>query len=165
MEDVGAEEPTARDCPHCGTRFEPTSAAADDTFVYCPACGVAFPTGVEETEELESLRIRQVSTLRRGAIRQRSYLIIAVAGSIVAAVKLVLMTIEYVRKTGWGLTPVGYVVFVGVFLMLAVYFARRAMEYHRELQVPAPLPPVEGEPDFSTLSDGSQHWKNLEDIR
>jgi hypothetical protein len=49
--------------------------------------------------------------------------------------------------------------------MLASHFGRRAMELHRETKTPAPLPPAPREPDFSTLSDGSQQWKNLDEIR
>lgn len=193
MEDAAGAEPAEADsvafeCPHFGARVEAASAA-DDHVVYCRGCGAAFAGGGggsaadaadaldyadpatpadrrgDFTEELDGLRIRQISTLRRGTSRARSYLVIGVIVTVVGAMKLLLATIEYVREGGWGLTPVGYLLFVGVLLMLAGYFARRGLELHRQLQVPAPLPPVEGEPDFSTLSDGSQHWKNLEDIR
>ena len=48
----------------------------------------------------------------------------------------------------------------------AQLIARRVRELNREIATPAPLPPTPpGGPDFSTLSDGSQQWKNLEDIR
>jgi hypothetical protein len=49
--------------------------------------------------------------------------------------------------------------------VLGLYFGQRALAVHREIQTPARLPPEPTEPDFSTLSDGSQQWKNLEDIQ
>lgn len=173
-------------CPFCGAAL-PLSIAGRDV-VQCPECGAELSLAGERTaasvgstdfeltgtpadrrgdfaQELDGLRIRQVSTLRRGTSRARSYVVIALIISVVASVQLILMTIDHVAAGGWGLMPVGYLLFVGVLLMLAGYFGRRALELHRELHTPPPLPPVEGEPDFSTLSDGSQHWKNLEDIR
>ena len=190
MEDPAGHQPPAADpaghCPHCGT---PLPDSFDEAYPsQCPGCGADLSAAGERmaasvgsldyaltgtphdrqgdfAEELDGLRIRQVATLRRGTARARSYLLIGVIVSTVACVKLVLMTIDHVRAGGWGLTPLGYLLFVAVLLMLASYFGRRAMELHRELQVPAPLPPVQGEPDFSTLSDGSQHWKNLNEIR
>lgn len=161
-------------CPICGDAFpveapEPAAAATEagpeaDTLAYAASDTPADRQG-DFAQELDGLRIRQVTKLRRGTARARSYLVIGVIVSVVASVKLVLMTIAYVRADGWALTPVGYLLFVGFLLMLAGYFGARAMEAHRELQTPMPLPPVEGEPDLSTLSDGSQHWKNLDDIR
>jgi predicted Zn finger-like uncharacterized protein len=173
---VAADDGTVH-CPACGQMF---AAASDETaaFPTPPDAADTDPDALHDAypvtpadragdiaEELDGLRIRQVTTLRRGTSRARSYAVIGAIVCLVASVKLVLMTIDYVRAGGWGLTPVGYLLFVGVLLMLAGYFGGRALELHRELQTPPPLPPVEGEPDFSTLSDGSQHWKNLDDIQ
>jgi hypothetical protein len=119
----------------------------------------------ERSDELDGLRIRQLSALRRGAYRARSYALIGVGACVVTAVQLLIMTIAYVRSRGWGMYPTGYVLGACVAVMLASHFGRRAMELHRETKTPAPLPPAPAEPDFSPLSDGSQQWKNLEDIR
>ena len=168
-------------CPNCGADVDFGAVAGDAEAVQCAACGVtlALPgSSLDDAaphtpadrpgdfaEELDGLRIRQVATLRRGAARARSYLVIGAAVSVVAAVKLVSMGVDYVRANGWGPTPVGYLMFSAAALLLAGYFGRRALEAHRELNTPPPLPPEPAEPDFSTLSDGSQHWKNLDDIR
>jgi hypothetical protein len=121
----------------------------------------------ERDDELDGLRIRQLAALRRGAYRARSYAIIGAVAAFVVAVQLVIMTVQYVRSHGgWGRWPSGYALFAAAAGMVGFYFARRALEVHREIRTPAPLPPTpEGGPDFSTLSDGSQQWKNLEDIR
>ena len=117
-------------------------------------------------DELDGLRIRQLAALKRGAFRARSFALIGVVTSIVAAIKLVLMTLSQVRTRGWSPSPIGFALFAIVALMLAGYFARRVKELQREIDAPPTLPPMPPEgPDFSTLSDGSQQWKNLEEIR
>jgi hypothetical protein len=116
-------------------------------------------------DELDGVRIRQLAALRRGAYRARSYAIIGAAASFVVAVQLVLMTVTYVRVRGWGLYPIGYAQAACVGVLLGLYFGRRALSLHREIKTPARMPPEPAEPDFTTLSDGSQQWKNLEDIR
>jgi hypothetical protein len=116
-------------------------------------------------DELDGLRIRQLSALRRGAYRARSYALIGVGACAVTGIQLLIMTVTHVRARGWGMYPTGYVLGACVAVMLASHFGRRVMELHREIKTPAPLPPAPAEPDFSRLSDGSQQWKNLEDIR
>jgi hypothetical protein len=120
----------------------------------------------DASDELDGLRIRQLAALKRGAIRARSYALIGTVLAGVAVMKLVLMTIELVRARGWTLLPIAYILLACAALMLTVYLLRRAIKLHREANVPAPMPPTPpGGPDFSKLSDGSQQWKNLEDIR
>ena len=117
-------------------------------------------------DELDGLRIRQLAALKRGAYRARSFAIIGAVTCFVVAVKLALMTVNHVQARGWGPWPIGFALFSLVALMAGSHFSRRALDVHREINTPAPLPPTpEGGPDFSTLSDGSQQWKNLEDIR
>jgi hypothetical protein len=117
-------------------------------------------------DELDGLRIRQLTALRRGAIRARSYALIGAAACFVGAIQLVVLTVRHVRAWGFGLQPVGYILFAIVALMLCGYAARRARQLQKEIDTPIPLPPAPPDgPDFSTLSDGSQHWKNLENVQ
>ena len=183
-------------CPACGAAFDPAASPAAGApvraLLQCPACGEQFfavtesdeDDGAEvedaddpqrragrggagpDTEELDGLRIRQVSVLRRGAIRAQSYCIIAAGGCLVGAGQLVFMTVKHVRERGWEKKPVGYVIFAVLALMAATYFWRLVVEYARELRRPGPeAERPEAEPDFSTLSDGSHQWKNLEKLR
>ena len=117
-------------------------------------------------DELNGLRIRQLAAMRRGAFRARSYALIVAVACAVVAVQLVFMTVETARARGWGRSTTGYVLFAVALLLVAAHFGQRVRELSRELRAPAPLPPEPpGGPDFSTLSDGSHQWKNLEDIR
>ena len=141
--------------------------AAPDPLDYESTSVPALPhTANPRDDELDAARIRQLAALRRGAYRARSYAIIGTVAAAVVAVQLVWMTVTYVHARGWGAYPIGYLQAACLLALLAIYFARRALMVHREIRTPPRLPPEPpGGPDFSTLSDGSQQWKNLEDIR
>src|SRR5688500_20375866 len=61
----------------------------------------------ERADELDGLRIRQLSALRRGAYRGRSYALIGVGACVVTAIQLLLMMIAHVRGRGWGVYQTG----------------------------------------------------------
>jgi hypothetical protein len=113
-------------------------------------------------DELSALRIRQFTGARRAAYRARSYCVIGALVCVVAVAQLTWVRI--VRATGFGLQPTGYVVVAILAAWGAVYFFRKAMELDREAKQSS-LPEATGEPDFTPLSDGSQRWKDLKDIR
>ena len=151
--------------PDDNNEHQDPADAGSDAFDYAAPDTPADRAG-DFADELDGLRIRQLSALRRGAYRARSYAIIGAAAGFVVAVQLVIMTVAYVRAHGWGRWPTGYVLFAAAAVMMGCFFARRALEIHREIRTPVELPPPPpGGPDFSTLSDGSQQWKNLEDIK
>jgi hypothetical protein len=49
-------------------------------------------------------------------------------------------------------------------MMAGSFLLRQVAALNRELRQPALTEPA-APPDFSTLSDGSQRWKNLEDMQ
>jgi hypothetical protein len=115
---------------------------------------------------MDALRVRQLSAVRRSTYRARSYCVVALGVCAVAAAQLVLLTVRHVRHAGWQLRPIGYVCGIGAAAMAGAFFFRRAAELSRELRTPpAALADPQSPPDFSTLSDGSQTWKNLEQMR
>jgi hypothetical protein len=122
----------------------------------------AEPRHEDREHELDGLRIRQVSALRRGAYRARSIAIIVAAACLVAAVQLAVEAFTGVWPTYRAISGA-----LAVFAFFAaVHFARRVAALQREIRTPPPMPPEPpGGPDFTTLSDGSQQWKNLEDVR
>src|SRR5687767_1365219 len=98
------------------------------------------PDAEQSADELDGVRIRQLAALKRGAYRARSYALIVAAAGAVAGVQLIVMTLEHVLTRGWGAYPTGYVLAAAVAAMLVFHFGRRAMELHREIRTPAPLP-------------------------
>jgi hypothetical protein len=123
------------------------------------------PEPPEGERSLDSLRVRQLAATRRGTYRARSYCVIALGACAVAAAQLMLMTVRHVRYAGWQLRPVGYVCGTLAAAMASVFLYRRAAELTRELRLrPAALAEPQTPPDFSTLSDGSHYWKNLEQM-
>jgi DNA-directed RNA polymerase subunit M/transcription elongation factor TFIIS len=150
-------------CANCGRQFFASAEAVDQHVV--DDTSEAQAAAEEREQEIDGTKIRQLSAMRRGAIRARSWCLIVVVVCLVGAVELVIKTIENVRHVRhWGLRPTGFILFAVAGVMIAVYFFRRARELKREIDKPALQDPPRP-PDFSTLSDGSQRWKHLEDIR
>ncbi len=163
-------------CPHCGTSLDaaPEESPRD---VVCPQCGglTVIPAidvnqadepapSCDTDDELSSVRIRQLAAGRRAAYRSRSYCVIGALVCVVAVVQLTWNGIALLRATGAGLRTTSYLLAAGAAGWGALYFFRKAMEMDREAKRSA-LPEATGEPDFAPLSDGSQRWKDLEDIQ
>ena len=152
---VGVEgEPTLLHCPRCDKHFR-TPDAVDDA----PA-----PEPDDRADELSALRIRQLSAAKRAAYRSRSYCVIAAVVCVVAIVQLVWNGVLLLRGGGWTSRPVSYFLFAILAAWGVGYFVRHATAFHREAQRSA-LPEPTTPPDFSTLGDGSEQWKKLEDVR
>jgi hypothetical protein len=119
----------------------------------------------EPTEQLNADRIRQLTRLRRATIRSRSWCLIGAVVGFVAAAELVFKIMQNFRYGhGRGFLSAAFVLCAIASGVIAVFFLRRCVELQREIRTPIlrdpPMPP-----DFSTLSDGSQRWKNLEEMR
>jgi hypothetical protein len=101
---------------------------------------------------------------RRTAIRTRTYFVAGAVACVTGAIELVIMTVTEVRAGGWHVRQAGFVLAGVVGVWGAVYFFRRAAYWGRESRA-VTMPEPETPPDFSTLSDGSQHAKNLENLQ
>jgi len=164
-------------CPHCAAALD-VAPAPHSQALACPHCGgsliiasadgevttlnYAAPPGGEDA--LNAFRIRQLAAARRAAYRSRSYCVIGALVCVVAAVQLAWTGVQLLRGIGFALRPTSYLLFAILAAWAAVYFFRQAVELDREAKQSA-LPVPTAEPDFSQLRDGSQRWKNLEDIR
>jgi len=147
-------------CPSCGGQFSIASSDAID--VEYESCEADHRS---QNDELDGMRIRQVSTLRRAAIRGRTYLQIGGIVCFTGGVQLSLKAVQRVRyERLWDARTFAFIAFSIVCLMLAVFFYKRAVEIGRELKKPM-LDEPEIPPDFSTLSDGTQHARDLEEMR
>jgi hypothetical protein len=176
-----SETPTSTvNCPECGQELAVTLLETPQ-LVQCPECEGEFvvpaldgTTGAEpplENEsapgtqsELDGLRVRQIVMARRAAIRSRTYMLLGAMLCAVGCAKLITMTIPVVRQEGWSRAAIAYAVFAALAVVGALYCVRRAAEFNAESKA-GPLPEPATPPDFSTLSDGSQHARNLQDIR
>jgi hypothetical protein len=161
-------EPTGP-APEPGVEF----VVVDDTSDAASVAAERQTPAPEEAEptRLNAVRVRQLSALRRSTYRIRSYYTVALGVCAVAIVQLALMTARHVRAAGWQLRPVGYVCGILAAAMAGAFFWRRMAALTRELHPPRGFPVGAGEsqsgpqPDFSGLSDGSQTWTNLEQMR
>lgn len=162
-------------CPICGGTLliEPSTV---EQMAACPLCheDMTIPAmlhaehadlsaGEPDDDELNALRIQQRSTLRRAVYRSRSYAIIAAIVCVVAAVQVGQFAYRAIRANSatWA---VAYLFAMIGGAVGAVYFYRRALALHQETKRPE-LSVPDHPPDFSTLSDGSQRWENLHDVR
>jgi hypothetical protein len=119
-------------------------------------------------DHLNSNRIRQMASLRRAAIRTRSYCVIGLGVCVVAIAQFVFETIrEWPEHVSWrGVWPaVLYLLCIAGLARFGIpTLVRLLIKCHREAKqsiLPAPDRP----PDFSSLQDGSQFAKNLDEIR
>jgi len=117
-------------------------------------------------DHLNSNRIRQMASLRRAAIRSRSYSVIAVGGCVVAAADFVFFAVRRLldHPDALGiLIAIAYFLAAAMLLIFSRYFLRLALRFHREARGSA-IPPPEQPPDFSQLQDGSQIVRSLQDM-
>jgi hypothetical protein len=166
-------------CPNCGQPVTSSDAQFNDRLcLSCwqelstapedPADGAPIivddevPEAVDQPDEadLSGMRIRQVSALRRGAYRTRSWLLIGAIACGAGAAQLIFLAVR-AHRNGHGTVLTGDLLVAFVALLAAPYFLRRAMQVNREIRQSAIEEPSTP-PDFSTLSDGSQRWTNLQ---
>jgi hypothetical protein len=134
--------------------------------VLCPHCGQvvlvpAEPSPAEkERGDLDGLRIRQVYQLRRSLYRTRRYWLVGTGVCVVAAGQI--MWHVFTSPTGvLGMSKARATVLAVLFLIVGVVFFMKSRRL-TEAAGRSALGEPELSPDLSSLSDGSQHWKNLE---
>lgn len=170
-------------CPNCGLAIDPSAICG--AFIECPHCGNQFLAPVADDEppdepseehvstrraaqleELEELRIRQFSTLRRTAYRTRSYFIVGSAACLMVAAQIAWAI--WHSGPGHRVVKIIAVVVAAGALEGALAFARRVVRVQRGINAELrdrerqEKEAARHEPDFSALSDGSQQARNLE---
>lgn len=170
MDDAGEgfASPMLYTCPHCGGEVE--AAADGGELLGCPHCGGAFAlpaeniaTRAQENDhdqpqreaELDGLRIQQVVRGRRAAIRARSYCLIALLGCAVIAIQAAVMGVGHLRDRHFFRTAM-YLVTAIALAIAAWHFLQKTIELGKEAAAQPP-PDPQAPPDFTSLSDGSQH--------
>ncbi len=163
-------------CPACGAVVEPPEHGH---LLVCPVCGEQFfaPDAEDDTpaldvngphpqeDELDGLRIRNIVHLRRSNIRARTHALVFAICFAVGAIQFVFMIVRVLRQHIWFPWPELYIAGAGLCVWGSVFFFRKTLSIHRELQELAATPPPPAvEPSFDELSDGSQRVKNLEEM-
>jgi len=182
VHETAGEAARAFECPACGTVIDvaPGETAA---VVSCPACGehVLIPAvdgstelpqeeeaaerrAAERQSELDGLRMRHVIVTRRAAIRSRTYNVLGAALCVMGAVKLVIIAVWEARRVGWHTEQGALVAMAVAAVFFGWHFLQRARAWGRETRGGG-IPEPETPPDFSTLSDGSQHARHLEELK
>lgn len=164
-------------CPHCGGALEGAPGEVAQV-LQCPYCqqpfilpaadGSTLPVAQavesqeveEKRDDLDGLRIRNISLLRRTAYRGRSYCLIGMILCSAAGVQLLVRAGGAMWRWGQPLYAVAYGLGAILAGVVAVRFYRRAAAYGQEARQSA-LSNPSAPPDFTSLQDGSQHWKSL----
>lgn len=174
MDDPGQEssdEVIAMHCPHCGIAVEVTVRQAG-TEVSCPDCREVFEVRLEGEgreapavkEKLDALRVRQMMLARRAVYRGWGFMMFGAGICVVSAVQLLFNAYKAIRD---GASRDWVVLYTAVAVLLIVLAAKlwvRGKQLKREVEKPMLEPPA-APPDFTGLSDGTQHAQNLERMR
>jgi hypothetical protein len=165
-------------CPHCGTPLDVTPAAEPQgsglpelrrAYGHPGSSPLkrirrGFRARPDREDELSGIRIRQLAAARRASYRARSHCVVGALVCVVAGGPAHVERRARASHDGLRLRAIAYLLVAGVAAWGATYFFRKAIELDREANG-ATSPPVAGEPDFAPLSDGSQQWKNLDEVR
>src|SRR5581483_1446510 len=170
MDDAGEDSasPMLYTCPHCGGEVEAAAGAGE--VIGCPHCASEFELPATEGEtatpehermqsqreaELDGARIQQVARSRRAAIRARSYCLIALLACVVTAIQLLITAALHLRG-GWYVRGAMYFATAAALAVAGWHFLQKMGELGKEAAA-HPLPDPKTPPDFTALSDGSQH--------
>lgn len=115
-----------------------------------------------ERDHLNERHIKAIVAEKRALIRNRTYMLVLGFACVVTAGQLGWFSVDEFRAQHWPRVAAYAVIVIGL-LLASVRFFRKAHGYQVESQKTI-LPEPDTEPDFSTLSDGSQFVKNLENI-
>lgn len=117
----------------------------------------------DENADLSELRIRQITAMRRSIHRSRSHALIAAGVCAVAAIECVVLAISHLRNFGIGIWSVVYIGGAMITGYGAAAFLKTAAKLRRQTNEPI-LPAADAHPDFSSLGDGSEMIRKLEEI-
>jgi hypothetical protein len=128
-----------------------------------PASG---PHSLDDASELDARRIQRLATLRRSTYRARSHAVILTIAAAVVTVQLVMWSWVEWRLRGPTRWLAVYAALAPLSLWGTAFFYRRALRIHRETTLrSADSGSSVAMPDFDPLSDGSQRWQSLDDVR
>ncbi len=174
-------------CPECGDAV-PSPADEMQNVLICPTCGHQFFIEIrpveddsdeaearealerklaEKGQDFDAARVRALAAERKAIIRLRSYWLAAAGACVVGIGQCIWTVATGILPYSTTRVPLTRVQYIALFVVIAWCLIglriawRKARAIAIELDKPLQTDP-ETPPDFSTLSDGSQAWKNLE---
>jgi hypothetical protein len=174
-------EPRRFCCPGCEEEVDVSPQAAG-RLVRCPYCNTDFFASEEQShaevvddtdnelverdraEAFDKLRIENYTALRMSAIRARSWWLIGFVLSLLVLLDMLAKITLHLMAHSWGWWPTIDLLVLLIAGRCAFHSFKRAEEFKREIgksAIPEPTTP----PDFSTLSNGQDRWKHLENVR
>ncbi len=154
-------------CLYCGAAVD--TDAQGKPPLQCPQCGELLIIDAEEEDsqaheepevaELEEIKIRRVVRERRALVRTRSYYLVILLACMLFSVQLVVRAVQ----AGSINQVIGYIAGATLLLLIARTMVGKFREISARINrsdLQEPTTP----PDFTPLSDGSQHARNLEDL-
>ena len=121
-----------------------------------------IPPAEAHRDDLDASHIQKITHHRRTAYRSRGYLLTGSVFCAVLGVQLIWNSVGKFRG-GSNFIASAYLMAASILFALAWHALKRAQHFKREADASV-LPDPKTPPDFSQLSDGSQSWKNLEDL-
>lgn len=159
-------------CANCSAEI---AVAADGRWPQqCPACGeLVVVNDEDETEsaqeqhpadgEIEEAKIRRIVRDRRALVRTRTYYIVVLTACLVLAVQVAIRCVVAMRAGDSAALAMGWGAGVLLLLWIGVMMPARIRELSTRINM-SDLGQPETPPDFSGLSDGSQHARNLDEL-
>jgi hypothetical protein len=159
-------------CPTCGQALDVTQIAAP--IVQCSHCGHQVMVALDDSDapaspepdenvKLDRIHIERVFAVRSASMKSRRLAMIGMLCCAGAVVQSVSLLVRHAIHFGWDWWQLLYIAIAIAGSWGGAHFWQSAVKYQREAQETR-LPPPTAPPDFSTLSDGSQRWKDLEQL-
>ena len=148
---------------------DPDPPAPPDDFVVhddLPSEHPFSPDGISphaNPDDLDANQIKKIAHRRRAAYRSRGYLLIGSIFSASLGVQLIWNSVGRFRS-GSNVIAAAYLMAAAILFALAWRALGQAQQLKREVNASA-LSDPKTPPDLSQLGDGSQSWKNLEDMK
>jgi predicted RNA-binding Zn-ribbon protein involved in translation (DUF1610 family) len=164
------QTPQETRCPSCQQVVPPDEQGSLPAI--CPHCGAMLVVDdeVEDSQdqqfseqELEEINIRRIVRERRAMIRTRSYYLVGLVACAVMALQFAINAGMLIRDRGFSRRATMWLLLIVAAVILGLDMLKRIRTVNAEMAKPL-LEEPKAPPDFTALSDGSQHAKNLEKL-
>ena len=168
-------------CPGCGEDVDVPAESAGK-LVRCPYCSADFFASAEQAhldivddsepepsaEEIEatfdSKRIKNITKLRMSDVRARSWWLVGLFFGVFTVLAVIWNSVLDVRLHHWDIWSTLRLLLIPPGVWLGLHSKRQVKKFQTEIDKPMLTDPATP-PDFSTLDNGSERWRDLGNIR